>query len=188
MASIKGSRTEKNLLASFAGESQARNRYTLFARAAEKEGFPHIQNIFLETADNERVHAGRMFKFLEGGMVQITATYPAGVVGTTEQNLEAAASGEHEENSKIYPEFAAIAQEEGFGEIATFYRMLCNAEIFHENRYKAQLADLKNGAMFKRSSKVKWKCQRCGYIHEGAEAPKSCPCCQHPQKYFEVLA
>jgi len=187
MASIKGSRTEKNLLASFAGESQARNRYTLFARAAEKEGLPRIQNIFLETADNERVHASRMFKFLEGGMVTITASYPAGVVGTTEQNLEAAASGEHEENTKIYPEFAAIAQQEGFSEIATFYRMLCNAETFHEKRYLAWLAELKNGTMFTKNSKVKWKCQKCGFIHEGTDAPKSCPCCQHPQKYFEVL-
>ena len=188
MPGLKGSRTEKNLVASFAGESQARNRYTYFAKTAEKEGFPQIQTIFLETADNERVHASRMFKFLEGGMVEITARYPAGIVGTTEQNLEAAAAGEHEEQSSLYPEFAKIALEEGFNEIASFYRLLCNAESFHERRYRSLLDNLKKNALWKKTATTQWRCEKCGYIAEGKDAPKICPCCQHPQKYFEVLA
>jgi rubrerythrin len=188
MASIKGSKTEKNLLKSFAGESQARNRYTFAAKAADKEGFPQIAAIFLETADNERQHASSMFKHLEGGMVEITAMYPAGKVGSTLENLEAAAEGEHEEVVDLYPSFAKTAEEEDFKEIATMYRMITKVEANHEKRYRDLVANLKNGTMFKKATKVKWKCQKCGLIHEGFEAPGTCPACQHPQKYFEVYA
>jgi rubrerythrin len=188
MASIKGSQTEKNLLTSFAGESQARNRYTFAAKVAGKEGYPQIERIFLETADNERVHAHLMFAFLEGGPVEITATYPAGKTGTTIENLEAAAAGEHEEQSIIYPKFAEIAKQEGFGDVAGMYRMIAKAETWHENRYRALLDNLKNSTQFKKSTPTKWVCQKCGYIHEGLEAPGACACCKHPQKYFEVLA
>jgi len=187
MPSIKGSKTEKNLLATFAGESQARNRYTFAAKVAEKEGYPQIQRIFLETADNERVHANLMFKFLEGGPVEITATYPAGKTGTTLENLEAAAAGEHEESSELYPKFAEIAKEEGFADVATMYRMIAKAETWHETRYRALVDNLKNNTMFKKPVKTKWICQKCGYIHEGTDAPGICACCKHPTKYFEVL-
>jgi rubrerythrin len=188
MKAIKGSKTEKNLLASFAGESQARNRYTYFASAAKKEGFAQISNIFAETADNEREHAKRMFKFLEGGMVEITASYPAGKIGTTAENLAASAEGEHEEHTLLYPGFAKTAQEEGFSEVAAMYKSISVAEAQHEKRYRALLSNIEKGKMFKKDGKVFWRCSNCGYIHEGTEAPKNCPACNHPQAYFEVLA
>jgi rubrerythrin len=188
MKTLKGSKTEKNLLASFAGESQARNRYTYFASAAKKEGFAQISNIFEETADNEREHAKRMFKFLEGGMVEITASYPAGKISTTAENLAASAAGEHEEWTLLYPGFAKTAQEEGFSEVAAMYKSISVAETQHEKRYRALLSNIEKGKVFKKDGKVFWRCSNCGYIHEGAEAPKNCPACNHPQAYFEVLA
>lgn len=186
MASVKGTKTEQNLVASFAGESQARNRYTFAAKVAEKEGYPQIAAIFLETADNERVHASRMFKFLEQGAVEITATYPTGM-GTTADNLRAAAEGEHEEQTELYPRFAAVAEEEGFRDVAAMYRMISNAEAHHEARFRGLLARLENQTLFTRDTKVQWKCEKCGYIHEGADAPNLCPACQHPKKYFTVM-
>jgi rubrerythrin len=186
MSTLKGSQTEKNLLKSFAGESQARNRYTFAAKVADKEGYLQIAAFFLETADNERQHASTMFKYLEGGMVEITAMYPAGKLATTAENLEAAADGEHEEVVDLYPAFAKTADEEGFGEIATMYRMIAKVEANHEKRYRALLNNLKSGTLFKKPTKVKWKCRNCGYIHEGTDAPGTCPGCKHPQKYFEV--
>jgi rubrerythrin len=188
MKAIKGSKTEKNLLASFAGESQARNRYTYFASAAKKEGFAQISNIFEETADNEREHAKRMFKFLEGGMVEITASYPAGKIGITAENLAASAAGEHEEHTLLYPGFAKTAQEEGFSEVAAMYKSISVAEAQHEKRYRALLSNIEKGKVFKKDGKVFWRCSNCGYIHEGIEAPKNCPACNHPQAHFEVLA
>jgi rubrerythrin len=188
MPSIKGTKTEQNLLKSFAGESQARNRYTFAAKAADKEGFPQITAIFLETADNERQHASSMFKFLEGGMVEITASYPAGVVATTLENLEAAAEGEHEEFVDLYPAFAKTADEEGFAEIAALYRSIAKVENWHEKRFRKLAENIKTNMVFKKSQPVKWKCQKCGHVHEGAEAPKLCPACKHPQKYFEIYA
>ncbi len=185
MASLKGSKTEKNLLASFAGESQARNRYTFAAKTAEKEGYPQIAAIFLETADNERVHASRMFKCLEGGTIEITASYPADR-GTTAENLLAAAEGEHEEQTELYPMFARVAEEEGFRDIAAMYRMIAKAEVEHEQRFRGMLARLENETLYKRETPVRWKCEKCGYVHEGTEAPKMCAACQHPQKYFTV--
>jgi rubrerythrin len=188
MKPIKGSKTEKNLLTSFAGESQARNRYTYFASVAKKEGFVQISNIFEETAGNEREHAKRMFKFLEGGMVEITASYPAGKISTTAENLAAAAAGEHEEWTLLYPGFAKTAQEEGFSEVAAMYKSISVAETQHEKRYRGLLANIEKGKVFKKDGKVFWRCSNCGYIHEGAEAPKNCPACNHPQVHFEVLA
>jgi rubrerythrin len=188
MKAIKGSKTEKNLLTSFAGESQARNRYTYFASVAKKEGFVQISNIFEETAGNEREHAKRMFKFLEGGMVEITASYPAGKIGATAENLAAAAAGEHEEWTLLYPGFAKTAQEEGFSEVAAMYKSISVAETQHEKRYRGLLANIEKGKVFKKDGKVFWRCSNCGYIHEGAEAPKNCPACNHPQVHFEVLA
>ena len=188
MKAIKGSKTEKNLLTSFAGESQARNRYTYFASVAKKEGFVQISNIFEETAGNEREHAKRMFKFLEGGMVEITASYPAGKIGATAENLAAAAAGEHEEWTLLYPGFAKTAQEEGFSEVAAMYKSISVAETQHEKRYRALLSNIEKGKVFKKDGKVFWRCSNCGYIHEGAEAPKNCPACNHPQAHFEVLA
>jgi len=185
---IKGSKTEKNLLASFAGESQARNRYTYFASAAKKEGFAQIANIFEETADNEKEHAKRMFKFLEGGMVEMTASYPAGKIGTTKENLAASADGEHEEWTQLYPGFAKTAQEEGFAEVAVMYKSIGVAEAQHEKRYRGLLSNVEKGKVFKKDGKVFWRCNNCGYIHEGTEAPKTCPACNHPQAHFEVLA
>jgi rubrerythrin len=185
---IKGSKTEKNLLTTFAGESQARNRYTFSASVARKEGFIQAANIFEETADNEKEHAKRMFKFLEGGMVEITAGYPAGKIGATVENLEAAAAGEYEEHSMLYPGFAKVAREEGFPGVAAMYEAVSNAERQHEKRFRALLANIKEGKVFKRSSTVKWRCANCGYIHEGPEAPKLCPACNHDQKHFELLA
>ena len=184
--SIKGTETEKNLLKSFAGESQARNRYTYFASVAKKEGYEQIAAIFEETANQEKEHAKRMFKYLEGGMVEITASYPAGVIGTTVENLKAAAEGENEEWTMIYPKFAEIAENEGFKEIAVMYRAIAKAEKVHEDRYAKFMENILNDEVFKREEKVKWQCRNCGYIHEGKTAPQNCPACNHPQSYFEV--
>ncbi len=186
MKSLKGSRTEQNLLKSFAGESQARMRYDYFSKQAKKEGLEQISAIFAETALNEKEHAKRFFKFLEGGPVEITATYPAGIIGTTLQNLKAAAEGENEEWSKLYPEFARVAEEEGFKEIATAYRMIAKVEKAHEERYAKLYKNLEEGRVFEREGVVIWKCRNCGYIHEGKKAPKVCPACLHPQSYFEI--
>jgi rubrerythrin len=188
MKSIKGTRTEKNLLASFAGESQARNRYTFFASVAKKEGYEQIAAIFTESAEQEKEHAKRFFKFLEGGDVEITATYPAGVIGTTLDNLKNAAGGEHEEHSLLYPAAATVAREEGFEAIAMVFEAISTVEMFHENRYKALAANIENGTVFRKSSETTWKCRNCGYNHTGVEAPANCPACQHPQAYFEVCA
>ncbi len=184
--SIKGTRTEKNLAVSFAGESQARMRYTYFASAAKKEGYEQIAAVFLETAEQEKEHAKRMFKWLEGGMVEITASYPAGVIGTTLQNLQAAAAGEHEEWTIDYPHFADIADEEGFPEIALMYRNIAVAEKGHEERYQAFVKNIVNAAVFAKEEEVVWQCRNCGFIHVGKEAPGQCPACLHPQAYFEV--
>lgn len=185
MKSIKGTQTEKNLLKSFAGESQARNRYTFFASVAKKEGFVLISDIFAETAQQEKEHAERMFKWLEGGMLEITASYPAGKIGTTAENLEAAAGGEHEEWSELYPAFAQTAEDEGFQEIAVMYRMISNAEKYHEERYRKLLERVKNGTMFSNGAPTRWRCRNCGYIHEGPDAPAKCPACLHEQAHFE---
>ncbi len=187
MKSIKGSKTEKNLLASFAGESQARNRYTYFASQAKKEGYEQIAAIFQETADNEKEHAKRFFKFLEGGEVEIVAAYPAGVIGKTVDNLKAAAEGENMEHSRIYPEFARIADEEGFKEVAAVFRKIAEVEMHHEKRYLQIMKNIVDGKVFKKDTKVQWKCRNCGYIHEGNEALDSCPACLHEKAYFELL-
>ncbi len=187
MKSIKGTKTEQNLLKSFAGESQARNRYTYFSSVAKKEGYIQISQIFAETADQEKEHAKRFFKFLEGGPLEITATYPAGMIGTTEENLAESAAGENEEWTELYPEFAKTAEEEGFPIIAAVYRAVCVAEKRHEERYKNLLRKVKDGSSFKQGQPVVWRCLNCGYIYEGAEAPKKCPACDHPQSYFEVF-
>ncbi|MDR0304114.1 MAG: rubrerythrin family protein [Chitinispirillales bacterium] len=188
MASLKGSKTEQNLLKSFAGESQARMRYVYFASKAKKEGLEQISAIFSETADNEEEHAKRFFKFLEGGGVEITASYPAGVIGTTLENLKAAADGEEEEWSKVYPEFAKIAESEGFTEIAGTFKMIATAEKGHETRYRKLWKNLNEGKVFKKDGKVVWKCRNCGYLHESADALKICPACLHPQAYFELFS
>lgn len=188
MASIKGTQTEKNLLASFAGESQARNRYTYFASAAKKEGYEQISAIFLETADNEKEHAKRFFKYLEGGPTEIQATYPAGIIGTTAQNLKASAEGENEEHTKLYPEAASVAEKEGFQEVANTFRAIAKVEAEHEKRYRKLLDNVEKKTVFKKSSKVVWKCRNCGFIIEAVEAPQLCPACAHPQKYFEIQA
>lgn len=187
MPSIKGTETEKNLMKSFAGESQARMRYTYFASAAKKEGLVQISNIFAETADQEKEHAKRFFKFLEGGMCEITAEFPAGVIGTTAENLEAAAGGEHEEWTELYPAFAAKAREEGFEAIAIVWEKISIAEKQHEKRYRDLLKNLNEGKVFKKDGKVVWRCLNCGFLHEAEEAPKMCPACAHPQAHFEVL-
>ena len=184
--SIKGTQTEKNLLTSFAGESQARMRYTYFASVAKKEGYEQISAIFTETADQEKEHAKRMFKWLEGGMVEITASYPAGVIGTTAENLKAAAAGENEEWTLDYPKFADIADEEGFPAIAIMYRNIAIAEKGHEERYLALLGNIENGTVFKKAEETVWQCRNCGYIHVGTVAPEVCPACIHPQAHFEV--
>ena len=186
--SIKGTKTEKNLLAAFAGESQARNRYTYFASAARKEGFEQIANIFLETAENEKEHAKIYFKHLEGGDVEITAAYPAGVIGDAKSNLEAAAAGENMEWTTLYANFAKIAREEGFLEVAKSYEQISKVEKFHESRYRKLIANIAGNEVFKKKTTVKWHCTNCGYVHEGPEAPKECPACKHPQAYYEVLA
>ena len=184
---LKGSKTEKNLLSAFAGESQARNRYTYFSSKARKEGYEQIAAIFLETADNEKEHAEREFKFLQGGEVEITGSFPAGVIGDTKANLKAAAAGEHYEWTEMYPEFAKIAEEEGFLEIAAVFKSIAEAEKAHEARYLTFLKNIEEGKVFKRDEIVKWRCRNCGYIHEGTEAPKECPACAHPQSYYELL-
>ncbi len=185
--SLKGTQTEKNLGISFAGESQARMRYTYFASAAKKEGYEQIAAIFQETADQEKEHAKRMFKWLEGGMVEITASYPSGVIGTTLENLKAAAAGENEEWTTDYPKFADIADEEGFPAIAKMYREIAKAEKGHEERYLALAKNVEEGKVFVKDEEVTWQCRNCGYIHTGKEAPKACPACAHPQAYFEVM-
>ncbi len=185
---IKGTKTEKNLLASFAGESQARNRYTFFASQAKKEGYEQIAAIFLETAENEKEHAKKFFKYLEGGMTEITATYPAGKIGTTAENLRASADGENEEHTKLYPEAAKIAESEGFKDVAFTFKKIAEVEKHHEERYRALLKTLEDGSIFKKSSAAKWKCRNCGYIHEGKEAIEKCPTCDHPKAYFEILS
>lgn len=185
--SLKGTKTEQNLLKSFAGESQARNRYTYFASIAKNEGLVQIQQIFEETANQEKEHAKRMFKFLEGGDLEITATYPAGKLGTTLENLKAAAAGEEEEWTELYPEFAKIAREEGFPAVAAMYDAVSIAEKQHGKRYKDLADNLEAGKVFKRNGKIVWRCINCGYLHEGEEAPKACPACLHPQSYFEIL-
>lgn len=188
LKSLKGTQTEKNLLTAFSGESQARNRYNFFASKAKKEGYEQISAIFTETAENEKEHAKRLFKFLEGGDVEIAAAFPAGVIGETKENLRAAAAGENHEYTQMYPEFADIADEEGFGEIASVMRSIALAEKQHEKRYLALLKNIENGTVFKRDNVVKWKCRNCGYVHEGTEAPDECPACAHPKEYFELLA
>ncbi len=188
MKSLKGTQTEKNLLTAFAGESQARNRYTYFASKAKKQGYEQISAIFLETADNEKEHAERLFKFLEGGETEVEASFPAGVIGDTVDNLKAAASGENYEHTTMYPEFARIAEKEGFDEIAPVFRSIANAEKQHEKRYLGLMENIQKGRVFKREKVVKWRCRNCGYIHEGPEAPNECPACAHPQAYYELLS
>lgn len=187
MSSIKGSKTEQNLLKSFAGESQARNRYTYFAAAAKKEGYVQIADIFEETANQEKEHAKRFFKFLEGGDTEITACFPAGKIGTTAENLLAAATGEHEEHSDLYPAFAKIAQEEGFSAIAAVWRAISVAEKQHEKRYRDLLANIEAGQVFTRPNEVVWRCRNCGYLHTATGAPDQCPACAHPKAHFELL-
>ena len=186
--SIKGTKTEKNLLAAFAGESQARNRYTYASSAARKEGLEQIANIFLETAENEKEHAKIFFKHLEGGDVEITVAYPAGVIADAKKNLEAAAAGENMEWTTIYADFAKVAKEEGFPEVARSFEQIAKVEKFHESRYRKLIANLEGNEVFKKKASVKWHCINCGYVHEGPDAPKECPACKHPQAYYEVLA
>ena len=185
--SIIGTQTEKNLMMSFAGESQARMRYTYFASQAKKEGYEQIAAIFTETAEQEKEHAKRMFKYLEGGMVEITAKFPAGVIGTTMENLRAAAAGEHEEWVDDYPKFAEIAAEEGFPAIAAAWRNIAKVEAYHEKRYRSLYARVADGEVFLRKDEITWQCRNCGFIYVGKEAPKACPACLHPQAYFEPL-
>jgi len=185
--SIKGTRTEQNLLKAFAGESQARTRYTFFASVAKKEGYEQVAGVFLETADQEKEHAKRFFKFLEGGMVEITASYPAGIIGTTIENLQEAANGENEEWELLYPEFAKIAQEEGFPQVATAFKMIAKVEVQHEIRYRKLLANILGETIFKKEESIEWQCRNCGYVHTGESAPQACPACLHPQAYFEPM-
>ncbi len=184
---LKGSKTEKNILTAFAGESQARNRYTYFASKARDEGYIQIAQIFEETANQEKEHAKRLFKLLEGGNVEIQASFPAGVIGTTSENLKEAAGGEHYEWTEMYPTFAQVAEEEGFSNIAAIFRAIAVAEKQHEKRYQTLKANIDNGRVFRREKPVVWRCINCGYIHEGTEAPEICPSCAHPQGYFELL-
>lgn len=186
--SLKGTQTEKNLLKSFAGESQARNRYTFFASVARKEGYEQIANIFTETAGNEKEHAEIFFKYLKGGDLEITAAYPAGLIGKTEANLKAAADGEKMEWSVLYDEFEETAREEGFEDIATSFKEIAEVEEFHEKRYRKLAKNVASGEVFKKNKTVKWHCTNCGYIHEGPEAPDVCPACKHTQAYYELLA
>lgn len=186
MASLKGTQTEKNLLTAFAGESQARNRYTYFAGQAKKEGYVQIAAIFEETANQEKEHAKRYFKFLEGGEVEVKWNFPAGVIGTTLENLKAAAAGEKEEFTSMYPGFAKVAREEGFEAIAVAFEKICIAEEHHENRYRALAANIEAGRVFKRNADTVWACRNCGYVHTGEDAPASCPACVHPQAHFEL--
>ena len=187
MESVKGTKTEQNLLKSFSGESQARNRYTYFAGVARKEGFVQIADIFEETANQEKEHAKRFFSFLEGGDLEITAAFPAGRIGTTAENLLAAAMGENEEHTMLYPEFAGVAQDEGFPAIAALWRAISVAEKQHEKRYRDLLANIENDRVFKRDKEVVWRCRNCGYLHNDKEAPDSCPACAHPRAHFELL-
>jgi rubrerythrin len=187
MGELQGTRTEANLLKAFAGESQARNRYTYFASAAKKEGLQQIAAIFEETANQEKEHAKRFFKFLEGGELEVTASFPAGVIGSTLENLEAAAAGERHEHSELYPGFAEVARQEGFAEIAMVFEKISVAEKQHEKRYRDLAANLEAGRVFKRDGKVVWRCRNCGYLHEGRDAPGVCPACDHPQAHFELL-
>ncbi len=184
--SLKGTQTEKNLLKAFAGESQARNRYEFFAKEAKKEGYEQIAAIFTETALQEKEHAKRFFKFLEGGMVEITAPYPAGVIGTTAENLKAAAEGENEEWTELYPHFAEVAREEGFKEVALAFEMICKSEAFHEERYLKLLKNLNEGKVFERDEKVVWKCANCGYVYESKKALDLCPACLHGLAYMQI--
>jgi len=186
MKSIKGSKTEQNLLKAFAGESQARMRYDYFAKQAKKEGLEQIAAIFEETSLNEREHAKRFFKFLEGGMVEITASYPAGTIGTTLENLKASAEGENEEWTALYPEFARMADEEGYKEVAAAFKLISKVEKAHEERYRTLYTNIEEGKVFQRDGKIVWKCRNCGYLHEGTSAPLVCPACLHPQAYFEI--
>jgi rubrerythrin len=185
---LKGSQTEKNLLAAFAGESQARNRYSYFASQAKKEGLVQISAIFEETANQEKEHAKREFKFLKGGEVEITASFPAGVIGSTLENLKAAAAGEHYETTEMYPQFAEVADREGFGDVAKVFRSIAVAEKRHEDRYVALAKNITDGVVFKREKPVRWVCRNCGYVHEGTEALEVCPACAHPQAHFELEA
>lgn len=186
MKSIKGTQTEKNLLAAFAGESQARNRYTFFASKARKEGYEQIAAIFQETADNEKEHAEVFFKHLQGGDVEIMAAYPAGIIGTTAENLLAAAEGEKMEWGTLYPDFSETAEKEGFPMVAHSFKKIAEVEAYHERRYRKLLENVKKKRVFKKDKVVKWKCRNCGYVHEGEEAPDVCPACQHPQSYYEI--
>jgi len=186
--SVKGTKTEGNLLKAFAGESQARNRYTYFASAARKEGYEQVANIFTETAENEKEHAKVFFKYLEGGDVEITASYPAGVIKDTKANLEEAAAGENLEWTVLYSDFAKIANDEGFPEVARTFEQVAKVEKFHESRYRKLINNLVNGEAFKKKKPIKWHCINCGYVLEGDEAPRECPACKHPQAYYEVLA
>ena len=188
MKKLKGNRTEKNLLAAFAGESQARNRYTYFAGVAKKEGYEQISKLFLETADNEKEHAKVFFKHLEGGDVEITATYPAGMIRETRSNLEAAAAGENLEWTTLYADFAKIAKDEGYAEVARSFEQIAKVEHFHESRYRKLINNIVNKEVFKKKVPVKWHCTNCGYVVEGAQAPEKCPACLHPRSYYELLA
>jgi rubrerythrin len=188
MKSLKGTQTEKNILTAFAGESQARNRYTFFASKAKKEGYEQIHGVFLETADNEKEHAERLFKFLEGGDAEVQASFPAGIIGSTMDNLKESAGGENYEHTTMYPEFANTADEEGFPEVAETMRAIAGAEKQHENRYLGLLNNLNNNTVFKRDEVVKWKCRNCGYVQEGTEPPEECPACAHPKSYYELLS
>jgi rubrerythrin len=187
MANLKGTQTEKNLLTAFAGESQARNRYTYFASQAKKEGYVQISDIFAETADQEKEHAKRFFKFLEGGEVMISGAFPAGVIGATVDNLKAAAAGEHYEHTEMYPGFAKVAEDEGFKEVAAVLRAISVAEKQHEKRYLDLAANIEAGRVFQREAAVVWRCRNCGYLYEGKSAPNVCPACTHPQAHFELL-
>ncbi|MCD6328696.1 rubrerythrin family protein [bacterium] len=187
MTNLRGSRTEKNILTAFAGESQARNRYNYFASNAKKDGFVQMSAIFEETANQEKEHAKRLFKFLEGGEVEITAGFPAGTIGTTAENLKASAAGEHFEHTEMYPDFAKVAREEGFDAIAKVFEAIAVAEKQHEKRYLDLLANIEAGTVFKKDKPVVWRCRNCGYLHEGTEAPGLCPACAHPQAHFELL-
>ncbi|RWX49054.1 Rubrerythrin [Candidatus Electrothrix marina] len=188
MTALQGSRTEKNILTAFAGESQARNRYSFAAKVAKKEGLVQIANIFEKTAEQERAHAKSLFKLLEGGEVEVQASFPAGTIGTTTENLEAAAAGEEHEYMEMYPEFSKIAEEEGFAVIAAMFRAIARAEQQHAKQYRAFITNLKDGKVFKRDETVTWYCVKCGFLHEGTEAPLKCPACSHPQSYFEILS
>jgi len=188
MKNIKGSETEKNLLKAFAGESQARNRYTYFASVAKKDGYEQISAIFLETADNEKEHAKVFFKFLTGGDTEITASYPAGKIGTTAENLLAAAEGEKMEWGTLYPGFQKVAEKEGFKEVAKAFKEIAEVEEKHEKRYRKLLENVKKNKVFRKDAVVRWKCRNCGYVHEGKDAPKTCPACSHPQAFYELLA